>query len=178
MSLVTTAGSASADSYAALADADAYFSARGVTTWTGTDTVKENALRRATTYLDNQYRNRWVGRRFAETQALAWPRSDGEFPLYDVDWWQISYTTLPVQVQHATMEAALLVITDVTLEPRLERGGAIKSIGKRVGPLSKDITYRDGASVVDRYIVIEGLLRGLVKSTPGASSGNVALVRA
>lgn len=182
MALTTTAGAANADSYASLTEATTYFTARGVSAWTGTDAVKEQALRKATTYLDNQYRDRWVGRRANETQSLAWPRIDGTrgygYPLRDLDGFDIASDAVPVQVKNATLEAALLVIAGETLEPRLERGGAIKSISKGVGPLNKAVTYADGASVVDRYTVIEGLLRGIAKSAPGASSGTVELVRA
>lgn len=186
MALVTTPGAANADSYAELADANAYFTARGVTTWTGTDEVKEAALRRGTAYLDNQYRNRWIGVRTNELQSLAWPRCMAESfrtsigfttALFDTDGFPIGENVVPTQVKNAAIEAALLAITGATLEPTLARGGMIKSIGKSVGPLRKDITYMDGASAVDRYIAIEGHLRGLVKSTPGATSGMVDMVR-
>jgi len=185
MALTTTPGSATADSYASLAEATTYFTARGVTAWTGTDAVKEAALRVATAYLDNQYRGKWVGIRYEEAQALAWPRVNGYRgyaggmiePLYDLDDFEIPYDAIPVQIRNATLEAALLHIAGVTLEPTLARGGAIKSIGKSVGPLRKDIVYVDGASVFDRYTAIEGLLRGLVTGTPGATVGNVRLVR-
>jgi hypothetical protein len=101
-----------------------------------------------------------------------------QYPLVDINGFQIPSTTVPLQVQHAAMEAALLALGGADMEPTLVRGGQIKSIGKSVGPLRKDITYIDGAPAVDRYMVIEGILRGLVTSTPGASSGNVRLVRA
>ena len=185
MALVTTAGAADADSYASLVEATAYLTtARGVAAWAAAanDTLREQALRRATTYLDNQYRGRWVGVRTNETQALAWPRIDGYRntnggfvqPLYDLDDFQIDEDVVPQQVKNACMEAALLSLAGVSMEPRLARGGAIKS--EQVGPLA--VTHMDGASVLDRITVIEGLLRGLVKSMPGASSGTVALVRA
>lgn len=174
MTLVTTPGAADADSYASVAAADAYFSSRGVTTWTGADSVKEAALRRATTYLDSQYRDRWVGRRANMSQTLAWPRIEGLWGiLYDVDDYPIATDVIPSQVQRATFEAALLTLTGITLEPRLERGGAIKSISKGVGPLQKSVTYMDGATPTDRYTTIEGLLRGLV-----SGNSNVRLVRA
>jgi hypothetical protein len=179
MTLIVTPGAPDADSYTALADADAYFTARGIATWTGTDAVKEQALRRATTYLDNQYRSRWVGVRVNETQSLAWPRQGRcGAVLYDSDDFQIAADAIPVQLRDACIEVALLTLTGVVLEPRLERGGQVKSIGKSVGPLRKDVVYMDGAPVMDRLIVVEGLLRGLVTSTPGASAGNVNLVRA
>lgn len=189
MALVTTPGAVDADSYATLAAADAYFLARGIATWTGTDAVKEAALRRATTYLDNQYRGRWKGYKTAQTQALAWPRigsggdsrfrSPGDtFAVYgvvDADGFEIPTNEVPTQIKNATIEAALLAIAGTTtLEPVLARGGMIKS--EQVGPIA--VTYMDGAPAVDRYTAIEGLLRGLVNSTPGSSSGNVRLVRA
>lgn len=186
MTLVTTPGAANADSYASLVEANAYFTARGINAWTGTDIVKEQALRRATTYLDNQYRDKWRGIRYEQAQNLAWPRVNGYRstsggmiePLYDVDGFEIAYDAIPAQVRNATCEAALLVIGGVTLEPRLERGGQIKSLDKSVGPLRKAVVYMDGAPVVDQITVIQGLLRGLVTGTPGSTSGNVSLVRA
>jgi hypothetical protein len=97
--------------------------------------------------------------------------------LLDLNGWPIPINTVPQQIKNAACEAALLVVQGVTLEPRLVRGGAIKSIGKSVGPLRKDIVYMDGAPAIDRYVVIEGLLNGLVTSNPGSMSGNAQLVR-
>lgn len=184
MSLNATAGDAGAEAFASVAEYDAYLLARGIVN-TITTTAKENALRVGASYLVNQYRDRWVGITVTQTQAMPWPRTDGTrdpwhmsyvYPLVDINGFQIDTTTVPLQIKNANIEAALLSLT-VSLQPRLERGGAIKSIGKSVGPLRKDVTYADGASVLDRYIAIEGILRGLVKSTPGASSSNVSLVR-
>jgi hypothetical protein len=189
MTLVTTMGAADADSYATVAEADAYFLARGVTTWTGTDVAKENALRRGTNYLDNQYRGRWCGYRTFEVQALAWPRigegqamytysnGRGFWGLIDLDGFPIDPQVVPTQVKNAAIEASLLALSGATLEPTLVRGNQIKSESKAVGPLRKDVVYMDGAPSVDRYTVIEGLLRGLVNSTPGASSGVMQVVR-
>jgi hypothetical protein len=186
MSLITTSGASNADSYATVAEADAYFAARGIGAWTGTDVAKEAALRRATSYLDNQYQGRWIGVRTKLEQSLAWPRSDGTrerytttlfFPLLDVDGAPIGTDEVPRKVKQAQIEVALLTLTGVKVEPTLERGGRIKSISKGVGPLQKSVTYMDGAPAVDRYLAVEGLLRGLVTSTPGASSGMVKLVR-
>lgn len=164
------------DSYFSVAEADDYFSSRGVTAWTGTENAKETASRRGTSYLDNQYRGRWIGIRSEQDQKLAWPRYSDE-TLYDSDGYEIADDAIPEQIKTAAMEAALLALTGVTLEPRLERGGMIKSIGKGVGPLRKDIVYMDGAPVTDRYTAIEGLLRGFVDSMPGSFSGNIRLVR-
>lgn len=187
MTLVVTPGASNADSYASLADSNAYFSGRGVTAWTGTDSVKEAALRKATSYLDNAYRDRWRGVRLNEDQSLAWPRCDAATyrsdigittALFDSDGFEIPTDAIPTAIQRATMEAALLALAGTDLEPALAASAVgIKSISKGVGPLNKAITYRDDAPMVGRYVAIENYLRGLVTGTPGASSGTVRLVR-
>lgn len=187
MSLVVTPGASSADSYATLADTDSYFFVRGVTAWTGSDEVKEAALRKATAYLDNAYRGKWRGVRVNEDQALAWPRCNSEtirtnttftIALIDDDGFEIPTDAIPTQIKRAAMEAALLALGGTDLEPALAAAQVgIKSISKGVGPLNKAITYRDDAPMVGRYVAIENNLRGLVTGTPGASSGFVKLVR-
>lgn len=184
MALVTTPGAANADSYVTLTEFNTYCDKtnRGVS---GTDGELEGFVRKGVSYLENQYRGRWVGIRANQTQALAWPRVNGFRgvsggiiePLYDIDGFEIPTDAIPQQIKDAQCELALLAFAGVDMQPRLERGGAIKSIGKSVGPLRKDITYMDGAPAEDRFLAIEGLLRGLVNSTPGSSSGNVRLVR-
>lgn len=184
MTLIVTAGAADAEAFASVAEYDAYLLARGITN-TSTTTVKENALRGGASYLANAYRDQWRGIRAAQEQSLPWPRVEGFrgyaggviMPFIDSDGFEILSTVVPIQVKHANIEAARLVIAGTSLEPALARGGEIKSISKGVGPLSKAITYMDGAPTVDRYTVIEGLLRGLVKNMPGSTSGVVKLVR-
>lgn len=190
MTLVTTPGAANADSYVTLTEFNTYCdkTSRGIS---GTDAELEALLRKGVAYLENQYRGRWKGYRTEQEQALAWPRigSGGDsrlraqgdtFAVYgivDIDGFEIPTNAIPQQIKDAQCEVALLASAGVSLEPRLERGGMIKSIGKSVGPLRKDITYMDGAPAVDRFLAIEGLLRGLVNSMPGSTSGNVRLVR-
>jgi hypothetical protein len=185
MTLNSTAGDPGAESYFSLADASTYFTGRGVAAWTGSDAVLEAAARLGTAYLENQYRGRWVGIASTPTQALAWPRSNGyrtlwrtfTYPLLSIEGVPIDITSVPVQVQRAAMEAALLSLSATALEPVLDRGGQVKSQSDTVGPIGSTTVWQDGAPVVSRYLVVEGLLRGLVNSTPGASSGNVQLVR-
>lgn len=194
MALEATAGSPNADSYFTIAEADTYFTARGVSKWTGSAVAKEAAARKGTSYLDNAYRQLWKGYRTEQAQRLAWPRignggdqrarfavADRTFPVYgltDEDGFEIPTNEIPRQVKEAAMEAALLALTGTSLEPVLERGGQIKSVSKGLGPLQKSVTYADGAPVLPRFTVIDGLLSALAKSAPGATSGNVTLVRA
>lgn len=61
MTLVVEDGSivSGAESYASVAQADAYFAARGITIWSPLlDAEKEQALRRATDYMVQTYRQR------------------------------------------------------------------------------------------------------------------------
>lgn len=181
MSLVTTPGAVNADSYVSVMDADAYFSARGVTAWIGSEADREAALRRATDYLENTYRGRWVGTRTTRDQALAWPRIDGSGHaqlLEDADGFDLPDNVVPKNIQCATAEVALLLLQGVNLQPRLVRGGAIKRSRVKAGPVEKETEYQDGAPAVDRLLMIEGLLRTFVTSMPGVSGGNVRLVRA
>lgn len=187
MSLNSTAGDAAAESYFAIADADAYFTNRGIAAWTGTTPVKEAAARLGTQYLDNAYRLRWKGITATKVQSLAWPRVEGTrnrrpyygafYPMLDENGWQLDPAVVPVQVQRAAMEAALLALSGTSLESMLVRGNAVKSQKDAVDVISTETVWQDGAPTIDRYRVIEGYLSGLVDSSPGAQSGNITLVR-
>jgi hypothetical protein len=182
MSLNSTPGDAAAESYFSIAEADAYFTARGNAAWVAALTAtKEQFARIGTQYLDNNYRDRWVGIRTGQTQALAWPRVDGSrgnrndtfgyaytFVLYDTDGFVIASDSVPTQVKQAAMEAALLALGGTALEPTLERGGRIKSLSEQVGPISTSTTWEDGAAARDTFTVIDGYLRGLVRSSNSA----------
>ena len=77
MSLVAEigTGSASSESLCSVADSLTYHSARGNSTWaTITNEQQEQALRRATDYMEAVYSQRWAGTRTTSTQALSWPR--------------------------------------------------------------------------------------------------------
>jgi hypothetical protein len=84
--IVATVGSATANSYVTLADANTALEARlNDSTWTGaTDDTKNRALVEAAAELQTQT---WKGSRTDSTQALAWPREDVENPdaPYDAD---------------------------------------------------------------------------------------------
>lgn len=72
-----------AESYISVADADAYFAARGYTNWaTMSEAEKEQALRRGTDFMVQAYRLRWKGTRVSAEQALDWPRNWVEFEDY------------------------------------------------------------------------------------------------
>lgn len=154
MALITETGSASADSesLASVADADGYFSNRGITTWATLSTgEKEQALRRGCDYLGMAYRGRLSGYRVNDVQALDWPRHyvprvgsvDGTayYPS----------STVPREVVHANCEAAIRAAAGELIED-LEPQVA----SEEVGPLKT--TYFQGGSRAKKYGVIERLM--------------------
>jgi hypothetical protein len=71
----TGTGGSSSESLCSVADSLAYHSARGNSTWaTITTAQQEQALRRATDYMEAVYSQRWAGTRTTSVQALSWPR--------------------------------------------------------------------------------------------------------
>ena len=122
MTLTTTAGDIAANSYASLVQAAAYHTARGNSTWTGTDALKEAALIRATQWLDGRYGPRWPGIRWKlRLQALDWPR----VYVQDRDGSLVDGITVPVEVINATCEAALReLVSPGSLSPDVTPGTA------------------------------------------------------
>lgn len=105
MALVTTPGSATADSYADLTYANQYASERRipVVTWwtTATDAQKEAALRAAAILLDRLFD--WTGAAVDAVQARVWPR-DG---MATRQGFSIGTTTIPSDLKDAQCEFAL-----------------------------------------------------------------------
>lgn len=75
MALVTTIGSASANSYVSISEAVSIFGGwLSTSAWDAADaTSREKALRQAAARLQHET---WRGSRVDDTQALAWPRYD------------------------------------------------------------------------------------------------------
>jgi hypothetical protein len=103
--------------YGTLAAADAYHLARGNAAWTGTDEAKGAALQRATDYIDGRYRYMtaggcWVSafrgsKTGGRSQDLEWPRTGAT----DSEGNEIPDDEVPIEVEHATYEAALIELT-------------------------------------------------------------------
>ncbi len=164
VTLDATVGGASANSYASLAEAEAYFNNRlYVTDWTGTDDDKKRALIMATQQIDL---NDFVGYRATSTQALKWPRYGAPIPDsggYSVAWYAVD--EIPVLVKQAQYEYALLFMgSDYTAQSDLLNYKRIKvddieleinqpvqsgTVPADVSRLLKDLrTNASGASIV------------------------------
>lgn len=153
--------------YGTTAGADAYHTARGNSTWTGLDAVKEVALLRASEYLDARYESLFSGfpvdRR---AQVRSWPRSDA-FDIYDD---AIPADEIPVEVEHATYEFALIeLVTPGRLTPVVTQSDRKKAVAVS-GAVS--VTYADAAGIEAYRPVItavDGVLAPLLVSESAGS---------
>lgn len=133
-----------AEAYISVAEADAYFAARGNAAWGALNTAaKEAALRLGADYMEAAYGPKWKGERVSDTQALSWPRGGVDGVADDV---------VPVAVQRANAELAVRSISGPLMA---DQGAQVKS--ETVGPIS--VTYADGARQGMSYTAVDALLR-------------------
>lgn len=158
---------ASANSYISRADADTYFLKLANTTWSALSAgVKEAALIKATAYMEQMYRLRWLGYRYTSTQVLSWPRAN--VPINDGPWNNfVAVDTVPQQVKDAQCELAVRASAD-DLAADLTQG----VLSETVGPLS--VTYDSASAQVTRYRAVDAMLAMYL----GGTSMNAKLVRA
>lgn len=169
MALVVEDGSIveGAESYASVADADAFHLSRGNAAWTGTDAVKEAALRRATDYLQAVYSGAWRGWRVHDDQPLDWPRQMVELedrPHYAY----LDMDVIPTALKNATAMLALRALS-ADLNPDMTQ--AVKS--ETVGDIS--VTYDDSSPQGARFNAVHALLLPFLLG--GGSSVMVRLER-
>lgn len=153
-------GLENANSYASVSFADSYFEDRGNTIWAAaTDDAKEQALVRATDYLDNRFT--FKGDPLDEDQAL-------QFPIHDEDDPDAEQVDLPNKLKQATCEYALRALS-ATLAPDPvvdDSGLLVTSKTEKVGPIEESTTYSDARAVqpFKPYPAADMLLRGLVQN--------------
>ena len=167
-----------ANSFASVADADAYLVPRGLWEETPSDddgTVadkKAAALLRATDYMNTLL---WYGETTEPLRVMCWPRKDVRLsPAIVVD-----DDTVPPQVKMACMELAGLIYTGTNPMKVQERGGKIiaESHSLKKGDVdviggdstSDSYTYAEAAPVEDYLPSVMGLLRPFLLEIPGKS---------
>lgn len=155
----TGEGLEGADSYVSVTVANTHHINRGNLSWAGSTESREVALRKATSFIDSTYYDRFPGYRAKRrAQALEWPRvgaylshqtQNSRTPFvstqgfFDFGFDYLPHNTIPREIIFATCEAALREIVEPgSLEPDLERGGGIKSLS--AGSVS--IEYSGNAS--------------------------------
>ena len=98
-------GLTTANSYTSVAEADAYALEMGDEDWSSfSDEEKEVALVNATSYIDNTYRQQWIGTRATRDQALSWIR----YNAMDSDGWILSSSAIPPRLKNAVSEIAFV----------------------------------------------------------------------
>lgn len=156
-------GLANADAYAAVADADTRLANLGMTIWAPLlQAEKEQAIRRATAYMEQAYRERWQGFRLHKLQALSWPRWNVWTDGYPVD-----PNIVPPVVAAACIDLAVKAAAG-DLNGDLTRG----VVRKKIGQLETE--YDPHSPQSTRYRAIDMALMPFLRG----SSASVGLVRA
>lgn len=160
MSLIieTGSGASNSESYASVANADLYHSNRGCAPWaTLTTAQKEEALRRATDYIEQVYSRSWQGYQVNSTQALSFPRSG-----VVVNGYTLGYTSIPNQLVNATCDLAYKAAGG-NLSPDVTQG--VKR--EKVDVL--EVEYMDGSSQITRYRALDNMLAPLLLNMPNSA---------
>lgn len=157
MSLIVEDGTGleDAESYVSVADADAYHSAFGNTDWAALTTpLKEQALRKATQYLDARYTFR--GDKTNIVQALSFPRFAG-YGYYNEE--TIALQWRPRPLYQACCILALTASAEDLFVDGLDQ--AVKR--EQVGPLEVEYfqsSNRGQKNYVEVTSILKTLLRG------------------
>lgn len=155
------------DTYATLAEADAYAAARAWADWDAlTDPQKEARLIEAATYLDTSYT--WKGMIASGDQVMSWPR----FGVRDHEGRWIDSDAYPDRLKAAQIELARLATAGLVTN---RTTGEVASL--TAGSVS--VTFKDGntASEGAQYRSIDRLLAGLYTARAGVLR-NVRLSKA
>lgn len=175
MALITEDGTARADaeSLCSVADADAYHAGVGNDSWGAlATTAKEQALRRATLFMQGTYRARWAGTRVSASQALDWPRAYvprldyadmGTTPPLSLNG-QLYYAAnvVPPEVKRACAELALRSVSGALVE---DQGRA--TVKEKLGPM--EVEYDRAAPQRTVYTAADDMLRAFFKATGGGA---------
>ena len=155
-------GLATANALVTVAFADEYFTDRGIGVWTGSNTVKQAALIRATDYVETRFGSLFYGDKKSTTQALSHPRgntSTGEFP---------------VAVKQAVCEYAVRSLSATLLpDPEIHASGqGFERTRSKVGPIEEETRFQYQGPGTQRIILrpypaADILLKGLIKSSAG-----------
>ena len=140
MALNATPGAATADSYATLAEANAYNAAHSFSeAWVGTDAQKEAALKHAARLLDSSFN--WTGSPVDAVQALTWPRNS----MVSRNGFAIDNTVVPQALKDAQSEwARQLLADDITADSEADKEGLTRL---KIGPI--EMGFRDSVKGSD-----------------------------
>lgn len=171
MTLDTTIGGASSDSYGTLADYQAYLAKVGYA-GSGDDTTDEQHLRRAVMYLDRSYS--WVGTKVEADQALQWPRNIS----YDIQGFPVPSTAIPQAIIDAQFEMAYLIQGGADPFATIS-DGAVQAKREKVDVIEREYTFADGTGR-DRptFVAVDQLVGPYVTGKAGGGVFSLSVIRA
>lgn len=173
MALEVTPGSASAESYASIAEINAYAGKRGASFPIDDAAVAEAAARRATSWLDGAYRDRFLGQPASSQQALEWPRTGVMFRGQE-----LPGDSIPRQVVDALCEAAIREMAEPnSLAPDVTRAEKLASQRVKAGPVETEERYAEMKSVADALPVVVAVDRILAPLLRPVHGGSVDVLR-
>jgi len=139
---------ANANTYAAIATADAYHADRAFTAWDdATADEKATALIKATDYINGLS---WNGRKVAP-RVMAWPR---------IDMWMDGYHVTSDEVPDAVVSATCYMAGEFIngADPLAAQDRALSSM--KVG--SVEMAWEQGSNAAPQYPALRSILRGLI----------------
>ncbi len=158
MALVTEIGTASSasESLCDVATALAYHADRGNAAWAVLTTAQqEQALRRATDYMERVYKAQWQGLRVNNTQALDWPRVG-----VTANGYYVLSTIVPIPVQRACAELAIRASTGDLLSDKNQQ-----KIKTKVGDI--EVEYDKNSPQATQYSAVDALLSPYLSTNSG-----------
>ena len=159
-------GPSNSNSYASVAQADSYFADRGNADWAALDTTaKQQALIKATDFLEATYRSAWKGFRVSSTQALSWPRVE-----VVADGFPIPSSIVPLPVVYSCAELAIRSTTATLLA---DQGQQVKR--EKVDVL--EVEYQDFSDPTERYPAVNRLLLPFLLSASASGFAQVRVIR-
>lgn len=159
MSLIVEDGTGltNSESYISVAGADTRQANLGNDTWAPLTTAeKEEALRRATQYMLQAYRQRWIGLRLSINQALDWPR----WGVVIDEFYPVASNIVPTDIANACSDLAFKAAAG-DLAPDLAQG----VIRKKIGPIETE--YNRGSPQFTRFRAIDMMLAPYLDSSGG-----------
>ena len=153
-------GIAGATAYCTVAFVDAYFVDSNITTWVGDVRKKEQAIIKATRYIERHYIRKFRGYRAAgpDDQGLSWPRGDAT----DDGNYQFGNDAVPPPLQEACAELALLSMSG-KLDPNpvidATAAGVLTHKKTKVGPITTEKTYSNTGGQTPKYPEVQRLMR-------------------
>lgn len=176
-----------ANSYVTLAYVNEYHADRGNDLWAGTDVKKQQAIIRATDYVEKRFSTMFKGVKQSRSQALSWPRFnavDNSGHLFSEE------DNIPRKLKMAIAEYALRALkqgelspdpglpvagqsNDSSITPPAQNlQGRVVSVNKKLGPISTSTNYQpladyDESWMLPAYPAADMMLRELCVSQRG-----------